>query len=179
MAKKKVTGEDGKTYYVKVKKPFYKRIWFWALVVLVVFIFAGSMGSNESDTSSASSSSDKTEEKTSSDSSKTSEKKDDIPAEYRAAQRKGQTYADTMNMSKAGVYDQLTSDAGEGFPQKAAQYAVDHIKANYNKNALEKAKDYREEQDMSNDSIHEQLTSEAGEQFTSQEADYAIQHIDD
>ncbi|KRM31982.1 prophage superinfection immunity protein [Ligilactobacillus acidipiscis DSM 15836] len=171
MAKKKITGQNGKEYTVKEKKPFYKKIWFWLLILVVVFMFASVVGSDD-DESTASDA--KTGQKQSS-----SKKKDNVPAEYRAAQRKGQTYADTMNMSKAGIYDQLTSDAGEGFPQKAAQYAVDHIKVNYNKNALEKAKDYREEQDMSNDSIHEQLTSEAGEQFTSQEADYAIQHIDD
>lgn len=40
---KKVTGEDGKTY--KVKKPFYKRIWFWILAVVVVIAIAGGLGS--------------------------------------------------------------------------------------------------------------------------------------
>lgn len=40
---KKVTSEDGKTY--KVKKPFYKRIWFWILAVVVVIAIAGGLGS--------------------------------------------------------------------------------------------------------------------------------------
>lgn len=49
MAKKKIVGEDGQTYYAKVKKPFYKRFWFWVLAVIVVFIAAGALG-GDSDT---------------------------------------------------------------------------------------------------------------------------------
>lgn len=30
-----------------------------------------------------------------------------------------------MHMSKAGIYDQLTSEYGEGFEADAAQYAID------------------------------------------------------
>lgn len=48
MAKKKVTGEDGKTYVMKEKKPFYKRVWFWILAVIVVFAVAGgALGGND------------------------------------------------------------------------------------------------------------------------------------
>ena len=45
--KKKVTGEDGKTYVMKEKKPFYKRVWFWILVVLVVFIVGGALSGGD------------------------------------------------------------------------------------------------------------------------------------
>ncbi|MFR3687370.1 MAG: DUF4352 domain-containing protein, partial [Enterococcus sp.] len=31
---KKVMGADGK--YYKVKKPFYKKIWFWIIIVVLV-----------------------------------------------------------------------------------------------------------------------------------------------
>ncbi|WEV56171.1 Ltp family lipoprotein [Ligilactobacillus acidipiscis] len=177
MSKKQITGEDGKKYTVKEKKPFYKRVWFWILVIVVVFIGVGSMGGGSDDKAGDSTKTEQKSDKTNSSKQSSSEAK--VPAEYKAAMRKGQTYADTMNMSKAGIYDQLTSQDGEGFPAKAAQYAVDNIKADYNKNALKKAKSYRDDQDMSNDAIHDQLTSDAGEKFTSQEADYAIQHIDD
>lgn len=40
----------------KAKKPFYKRVWFWLLVIVVVFIGLGSMGGG-SDSSSSSKSS--------------------------------------------------------------------------------------------------------------------------
>ena len=32
-----------------------------------------------------------------------------------------------MNMSKAGVYDQLTSEYGEKFTAEEAQYAIDNL----------------------------------------------------
>ncbi len=32
-----------------------------------------------------------------------------------------------MHMSKAGIYDQLTSEYGEGFEADAAQYAIDNL----------------------------------------------------
>lgn len=36
---KKIQGEDGKTYVEK--KPFYKRVWFWIVVVLLFFVGIG------------------------------------------------------------------------------------------------------------------------------------------
>ena len=43
MAKKEIIGEDGKTYTVKEKKPFYKKPWFIILVGLVILggLFGG------------------------------------------------------------------------------------------------------------------------------------------
>ena len=58
-----------------------------------------------------------------------------------------------MNMSKQGIYDQLTSEAGEQFTPEEAQYAVDNLKANYNENALKKAKSYQEQMAMSPEGI--------------------------
>ena len=82
-----------------------------------------------------------------------------------------------MHMSKQGIYDQLTSEYGEQFSKEAAQYAVEHLKADWNANALAKAKDYQSQMSMSPDAIRDQLTSEYGEKFTQQEADYAIAHL--
>ncbi|MEJ7520325.1 Ltp family lipoprotein, partial [Staphylococcus saprophyticus] len=74
----------------------------------------------------------------------------DATREQKSALNKAKTYSDVMHMSKQGIYDQLTSDAGEKFPEDAAQYAIDNLKVDYKKNALEKAKDYANQQDMSN-----------------------------
>lgn len=82
-----------------------------------------------------------------------------------------------MYMSKQGIYDQLTSEYGEQFTAEEAQYAVDNLQTDYNRNALEKAKSYQENMDMSPEDIRDQLTSEYGEQFTPEEADYAIQNL--
>lgn len=109
------------------------------------------------------------------DSSDSSEK---VSSEYKAALRSAKDYSDTMHMSKSGLYDQLTSDAGEGFPADAAQYAIDNVKADWNKNALETAKTYRDDMSMSDNDIYDQLTSTDGEGFTSDQANYAIQNLD-
>ena len=102
-----------------------------------------------------------------------------IPAEYKSALNKATTYANTMNMSKQGVYDQLVSEYGEKFSAAAAQYAINNMKADWNANALAKAKTYQNTMNMSPSAIHDQLTSEYGEKFTKAEADYAIQHLND
>lgn len=102
-----------------------------------------------------------------------------VPREYKSALSKAASYANTMHMSKRGVYDQLVSDYGEKFSAEAAQYAVDNVKADWNANALAKAKNYQNTMNMSPAAIHDQLTSEYGEKFTTPEADYAIQHLND
>jgi hypothetical protein len=104
--------------------------------------------------------------------------KDNIPKEYQSALKKADTYANKMNLSKKGLYEQLTSDAGEKFPKEAAQYAVDNVKADWKKNALAKAKSYQNKMSMSKSAIHDQLVSEAGEKFTEEEAQYAINNLE-
>ena len=91
--------------------------------------------------------------------------------------KKADTYANTMHLSKQGLYDQLTSEYGEKFSAEAAQYAIDNVKADWNANALAKAKTYQDQMSMSPSAIHDQLTSEYGEKFTEEEADYAIANL--
>lgn len=71
MAKKSFTGDDGKVYVAKEKKPFYKRVWFWILVVVVVIFIIGALGGGEdkatkvaSDNSSATKTSESAQEET-------------------------------------------------------------------------------------------------------------------
>lgn len=102
----------------------------------------------------------------------------DVPAEYQAALKSAETYAKMMNMSKKAIYEQLTADYGDQFPEEAAQYAVDHLEGiDWNKNALESAKNYRETMSMSNQAIYDQLISDAGDKFTPEEAQYAIDNL--
>ncbi|MDV8935908.1 DUF4352 domain-containing protein [Leuconostoc sp.] len=42
---KKIVDENGKTYVQK--KPFYKRVWFWILAVIVIAVIFGSAGGNK------------------------------------------------------------------------------------------------------------------------------------
>lgn len=97
--------------------------------------------------------------------------------EDKNALAKAESYSSMMHMSKAAIYDRLTSSYGEGFPAESAQYAVDHLVADYKANALEKAKDYQTSMNMSRSAIYEQLTSSYGEKFTAEEAQYAVDHL--
>lgn len=162
---KKIKDENGNVYVQK--KPFYKRIWVWVAVILLGVMFIG-MSSGSSDDSSSSSSSE------SSSSSKSEPK---MTAQQRAALNSAKTYSSDMHMSKQGILDQLTSDSGDKFSQSDAQFAVDHLKADWNENALKSAETYQKEEDMSTEEIRDQLTSDSGEKFTPDQANYAIQHL--
>lgn len=107
-----------------------------------------------------------------------SEEAESVPTEYMNALRKAEQYSSLMNMSKQGVYDQLTSEYGERFPEDAAQYAIDNIEADWESNALKKAEDYSNTMHMSKQGIYDQLISEYGEKFTEDEAQYAVDNLD-
>lgn len=168
---KKIKGEDGKVYVQK--KPFYKRFWFWLLIIIVVVVGASSMG-GLSDSSNSSSS-----EKSSKTATKSSiSKKSNVPSEYTSALNKAKEYASSMDMSEQAVSEQLTSKSGEGFTEKAAQYAMKNLgNVNWNKNALNKAKSYASDMDMSKKGIEDQLSSSSGEKFTEAQAQYAVNHL--
>lgn len=102
---------------------------------------------------------------------------ENVPTEYKSALKKAEIY-DDMSMSKAGLYNQLTSEHGEKFSQEAAQYAIDNVKADWKENALKKAKTYQESMAMSPSAIYDQLISEHGEKFTEEEAQYAIDNLE-
>ena len=167
----------------KNKKPIYKRVWFWIIAIIIVIGATG--GSDTDDSKEINSGNIESEQEVSQNNSKntTAENKsenkveDNIPTEYKSALRKAKLYADTMNMSKAGLYDQLTSEYGEKFTVEAAQYAIDNITVDWKENALKKAKLYQETMSMSPAAIYDQLTSEYGEKFTAEEAQYAIDNL--
>lgn len=52
MAKKKVFDEHGNEVKAKIKKPFYKKIWFWALVVIIIIV--ANLGGDSDDTATES-----------------------------------------------------------------------------------------------------------------------------
>lgn len=169
----------------KAKKPLVKRVWFWILVVIaVIIIYSATQSGKTSPASSAPATSAATTSQSPAEKKEEPKKteeaaKPSVPVEYTNALEKAEQYSSMMHMSKKGIYDQLTSEAGEKFSAEAGQYAVDNLKADYNANALAKAKEYQEQMSMSPSAIRDQLTSEAGEKFTASEADYAVQHLND
>ncbi|HEY3530908.1 MAG TPA: Ltp family lipoprotein [Nocardioides sp.] len=79
--------------------------------------------------------------------------------------------------SRAGLIQQLSSKAGEGFKMADAVFAVNHIKVDWNKQAVMSAKSYLSMGGFSRASLIEQLTSSAGDQFTQAQAIYAANHV--
>ena len=150
------------------------------LGLFAFFIIVGAIGSSGSKNTTPESNTAPNANNTNSQPTATSiNKEPEVPAEYKSALNKATTYANTMNMSKKGVYDQLVSSYGEKFTPESAQYAIDNVKADWNANALAKAKTYQDSMSMSPASIRSQLISANGEKFTEAEADYAIQHLND
>ena len=107
----------------------------------------------------------------------TASSSNDSNSEYSAALGKAKSYNSLFHMSKKRMYRQLTSDFDK-FSNDAAQYAVDHLEADYKYNALFNAKNYRKLFNMSKSGLFNQLTSFA-DGFTEEEAQYAIDHLDD
>lgn len=179
-------------------KTVFEKKWLLAVVIAAIFfagVFAGAIGVqmvNEHDHKGLSFGEAKPQEPKKEEQKSTEVKEDkakneaeakpapkattSVPSEYKAALASAKTYSNVMHMSKQGIYDQLTSEYGGKFPADAAQYAIDNLNADYNKNALESAKVYQKMMHMSTEAIRDQLTSEYGGKFT-EEADYAVSNL--
>lgn len=105
-------------------------------------------------------------------------KEDDVPREYKNALRSAESYISMMPFSEKGLYDQLTSEAGDKYPAEAAQYAIDNIEVDYNEQALKAAQNYLDMMPMSDDQLKQQLMSDAGDKYTEEQAQYAIDHLE-
>lgn len=102
----------------------------------------------------------------------------------RAARRAGaralasaENYLELSGFSKQGLYEQLSSSYGEGFTESEAQYAVDHVHADWNHEAVESAKNYLDTSPMSKAALIDQLSSSYGEGFTYEQATYAVNKV--
>lgn len=178
----------------KPKKPWYKKWWIWVIAVVVIAGLAN-LGGDKDEKPTAdpkpAATSDAPKETEQAEAPEPSaepepevteeapepEPEPEVPTEFKSALKKAENYSDMMHMSKAGLYDQLTSEYGEKFSPEAGQYAIDNINADWNLNALKKAESYQEMMSMSPSAIHDQLTSEHGEKFTKEQADYAIANL--
>lgn len=158
----------------KPARPWYKkkRILIPGIIVLLIIFAAIGSSGNKSDTASTTT---ETVEVVEESVAPAEPAEPEVPAEYKSALSKAESYSRTMNMSKVGIYNQLTSTI-EQFSPEAAQYAVDNVKADWNANALAKAKSYQQTMSMSPEAIRDQLTSSI-EGFTPEEADYAVTNL--
>ncbi|HGF8027829.1 TPA: Ltp family lipoprotein [Enterococcus faecium] len=184
---KKVMGQDGKMY--KVKKPFYKRVWFWLLAVVVVFIAIGSQGGSDdakntvaettkesvTEVSSAESVAESTviEEETETTETTIEEvtQEESVPREYRNALSKAESYLGWAGMSEQGLREQLEF---EEYPSDAIDYALANVDVDYNEQALAKAESYDDWASMSDSQLYDQLIFEG---FTDEQAQYALDNL--
>jgi hypothetical protein len=90
-----------------------------------------------------------------------------------AAQSAAQ-YLSTQPFSRAGLIQQLSSSAGEGFSLADATYGVDAQHADWNAQAALSAKQYLSTGPFSRAGLIEQLSSSAGEGFTYAQAVYGV-----
>lgn len=103
---------------------------------------------------------------------------DNVSTEFKNALRSAERYLDFSSFSYQGLFDQLTSEYGEGYPEDAAQYALDNVTVDWNQEALESAENYLDFSHFSYAGLYDQLTSEHGEQFTADQAQYAVDNVD-
>lgn len=92
--------------------------------------------------------------------------------------KKAESYSKNFNMSKNGLYKQLTSEYGDALTEEEANYAIENANIDWKKEALEQAKVYKKK-DMKTFDIYSRLTSAGGDQFTEEEAQYAVNHLND
>ena len=132
--------------------------------VLIVLSMIGSLGNKNADTTKTASNTQTTSKETAATTAPTSTPTPTpkVPAEYVSALAQATTYANTMHLSKKGVYDQLVSEYGGKFTAAAAQYAIDNVKADWNAQALAQAKTYQNTMHLSPAAVHDQLVSENG-----------------
>lgn len=163
----------------KASRPWFKKKRFIIPIALILLIIIVPKGGNSKEAAVKETTEVAVVEETSAPVETQAPKAPEVPVEYKNALAKAKSYSELMQMSKAGIYDQLVSEYGEQFSPEAAQYAIDNLQADWNANALAKAKSYQETMQMSPAAIYDQLISEYGEKFTPEEADYAIQHLND
>lgn len=170
LAKAEAAAEKAKA---KSLRPWYKKKRFivpLAIVVIIIFINVANAGGGNSSSETA----EVTETTTETVEEVT---EPDVPAEYKSALTQAQMYSDTLYLSKAGLYDQLTSEYGGQFTPEAAQYAVDNVDADFNANALAQGNQYVETLALSPAAVYDQLVSPNGGQFTPEEAQYAVDNL--
>ena len=79
--------------------------------------------------------------------------------------------------SRLGLIQQLDSSSGNGFPKSVAEFAVNHIKANWDQQAAEAAKGYMQQGGFSYSGMVQQLDSPDGNDFTNSEAVYGAKAV--
>lgn len=95
-------------------------------------------------------------------------------ASQEQAIRQAKAYLAMSGFSKKGLIDQLSSDAGDGFPKADARFAVNHITVNWRHQAVRSAKNYLDMSGFSRKGLVDQLEYDG---YTHHQAVYAAHHV--
>ena len=132
--------------YAKATRPWYKKKRWWAAGLLLHHHHR--VGGRRSQlgrlqpTASANTSQDSQSEKPAAQEKPAAEEKPEMTSGQKNALESAQNYIDMSGFSKAGLIQQLSSSAGEGYSKADATFAANHVDANWNKEAVEAAKNY-------------------------------------
>ncbi|BDR52831.1 hypothetical protein KIM372_07380 [Bombiscardovia nodaiensis] len=166
---------DLSAYYEEKGKPLYKRVWIWVLVAILAagiylaFTHGDTIISNAHEVIDWATKSEITKQK--------SPKPKPRSNNHADAAKKAQVYVDTYHLSEEGLRDKLTGEP-DRFTDEAAQYAIEHVHADYPANALIRAKDYAQNQHLDRAAIDAKLTGIV-DKFTPADANYALDHLND
>jgi hypothetical protein len=97
--------------------------------------------------------------------------------EQENAVREAENYLEFMAFSKKGLIEQLSSDAGSGYPRPVAEFAVNHIEVDWKAQAVKSAESYLDTMPFSRQGLIDQLSSDAGSGFTTEQATYAVDQV--
>ncbi|MGH8894422.1 MAG: Ltp family lipoprotein [Actinomycetes bacterium] len=100
-----------------------------------------------------------------------------MTASQENAVQAAENYLDFAPFSKKGLIQQLSSQAGDGYPKADAVFAVNHIDVNWNEQAVKAAKNYLDLTPFSRDGLVQQLSSSAGDDYTHAQAVYAVNKV--
>ncbi|MBN1530037.1 MAG: Ltp family lipoprotein [Thermoleophilaceae bacterium] len=101
----------------------------------------------------------------------------DLTSGQENALRAAENYLDLSGFSKAGLIQQLSSPAGDGYSKADATFAANHVDADWNAEAVESAQNYLDISPMSKDALIQQLSAAAGDKFTPAQARYAANKV--
>lgn len=92
-----------------------------------------------------------------------------------------QSYLSVMPFSRAGLFEQMTSEYGAQYPADQAEYAIGFLEQNglvdWNAEAVEAAQSYLDTMSFSRAGLFDQMTSQYGSQFTPEQANYALDTV--
>lgn len=168
----------------KIKKPFYKRWWVWAIVVVLAIGMFGSSGDTETkgdDQQSTAQSQTATTEPTDAEPEETQhteqtavqaeepeEPADTMTMGQKNALGAAENYLSFMAFSRSGLIEQLEF---EGYSIEDATFAVDNCGADWNEQAAKSAQNYLDMMSFSRQDLIDQLVFEG---FTQEQAEYGV-----